>query len=82
MLAVKVSEEAKTKNVGVAVINLNEQTIIVSQFSDDENFTNLEGFIVQQGPKEVIVPDLPDYKTIFQVCRRRKKNSIKNYIFY
>lgn len=44
----------------------------VCQFSDNENYTDLEGFIVQQAPKEILLPDLPEYKNIIKVCTKNK----------
>lgn len=66
-MAIKISDEAKVKTVGVAVIDLGLESMTVCQFPDNENHTDLEGFIVQQGPKEILIPDLQEYANIFKV---------------
>ncbi|KAK6631697.1 hypothetical protein RUM43_013761 [Polyplax serrata] len=70
VMAIKVSDEAKVKTVGVAVIDLGLESMTVCQFPDNENHTDLEGFIVQQGPKEILIPDLQEYANIFKIASR------------
>ena len=64
----KVVDEAKVKTVGVSIIDLSTESMGICQFPDDDQFTDLEGFIVQQSPKEIVIPDLPEYSSIFKVC--------------
>lgn len=60
VMAIKSSGDAKNKTVGVATVDVSERLMTVCQFQDDDNFTELEGFIVQNGPKEILIPDNSD----------------------
>lgn len=45
-----------TKKIGVALIDLLNTTIQVSEFDDNDLFSNLETLLLQLGVKEIIVP--------------------------
>ena len=44
------------QRIGITLIDMVEHKFSVSEFPDDDYFTNLEGIIVQFGPKECLIP--------------------------
>jgi len=42
--------------VGVALVDAFERKFAVCEFTDDDHYSNLEGLIVQLGPKECLIP--------------------------
>lgn len=66
-MAVKISGESNNKMIGVATIETSERLMSIAQFQDQESLTEFEGFLVQVGPKEIIIPDSAEYKNIEQV---------------
>ncbi|KAJ9599521.1 hypothetical protein L9F63_009993, partial [Diploptera punctata] len=56
VIAVRLSGDSKARVVGVGYAETAEHKLSVSEFPDDEHFTNLEALVVQLGPKEVLLP--------------------------
>lgn len=54
--SVKFVSNANTKKIGVCLVDLLNQTIQVSEFEDNDLFSNLESLCLQLGVKEVILP--------------------------
>lgn len=69
-MAIKTSGDSKSKMIGVATVEVSDRAMTVCQFQDDDNFTELEGLIVQQGPKEILIPESADYANIQKVGSR------------
>lgn len=57
---IKYLQQASQKKVGVCVLDLLANTIQVSEFEDNDFFSNLESLIIQLGIKEVILPSAYD----------------------
>ncbi|KAI9017981.1 putative DNA mismatch repair protein MSH2 [Phycomyces nitens] len=76
VLAVKLSSTKNNKVVGVAFADVSTKEIGVSEFLDDNLYSNFESFIIQLGVKECIVPEdeggkdgeLQRLKNILQRC--------------
>lgn len=58
--SVKFTSNANTKKIGVCLVDLLNQTIQVSEFEDNDLFSNLESLCLQLGVKEVIIPSTYD----------------------
>ncbi|KAF2367932.1 DNA mismatch repair protein MutS C-terminal [Trinorchestia longiramus] len=56
IIAVKITSDGPNKTVGVGYVDVTARVLRVSQFTDTENFSNLEALIVQLGPKECLLP--------------------------
>ncbi|KAK7068453.1 MutS-like protein [Halocaridina rubra] len=56
VMAIKLASEGGQRIVGAGYIDMTGRTIMVSEFSDTEAFSNLEALIVQLGPKECLIP--------------------------
>ncbi|KAL0275389.1 UNVERIFIED_CONTAM: hypothetical protein PYX00_003247 [Menopon gallinae] len=69
-MAIKIGGESNNKIIGVATVETSERSMTVAQFQDQESLTEFEGFLVQVGPKEIIVPDSAEYKNVLQVVKR------------
>lgn len=41
--------------LGVAIVDTTEHTFSVCEFPDDDNYSNLEGLMVQHTPKECLL---------------------------
>ncbi|RLV91976.1 DNA mismatch repair protein MSH2 [Spathaspora sp. JA1] len=54
--AVKFQAAASGKKVGVCLIDVSNSNILLSEFEDNELYSNLESLILQLGVKEVILP--------------------------
>lgn len=54
--AVKFQQSGNSKKVGVCLISLSNASIKVSEFEDNDLFSNLESLFIQLGVKEVILP--------------------------
>ncbi|EGV63485.1 hypothetical protein CANTEDRAFT_123827 [Yamadazyma tenuis ATCC 10573] len=54
--AVKFQQQGTGKKVGVCLVDLSNTSIRVSEFEDNDLFSNLESLLIQLGVKEVIVP--------------------------
>ncbi|XP_066999492.2 DNA mismatch repair protein Msh2 isoform X2 [Anabrus simplex] len=84
VIAVRLGGDAKSKVVGVGFVDVTERRLSVCEFPDDDYFSNLEGLIVQLGPKECLFPmgeSNQEYNSMKQVIERagvlitgRKKN--------
>ncbi|GLH03733.1 DNA mismatch repair protein spellchecker 1 [Gryllus bimaculatus] len=84
VIAVKIGGEGKNKVVGLGYVSVSDKQLSVCEFPDDDHFTNLEGLLVQLGPKECLLPaseSSQDYNTIKEVMEKsgvmvtpRKKN--------
>nr|CAG4640692.1 EOG090X02H9 [Eulimnadia texana] len=70
VVAIKIAKEGSDLTVGCCYIDTNERSILVSQFSDNESFSNLESFLVQLGPKESVIPISEEYIAVKQVLKR------------
>lgn len=76
--SVKFSSNATAKKVGVCMVDLLNKLIQVSEFDDNDLFSNLELLLLQLNVKEVLLPltydvsDLssPDTTKLFQVLNR------------
>lgn len=55
IVAVKISGTAESKNVGVAFADASVREIGVSEFIDNDVYSNLESMIIQLGAKECII---------------------------
>ncbi|XP_049782812.1 DNA mismatch repair protein Msh2 [Schistocerca cancellata] len=56
VVAIRAASGTKSKVIGLAYVDVGERRMSVTEFPDDEYFSNLETLIVQLGPKECIVP--------------------------
>ncbi|EGW35816.1 uncharacterized protein SPAPADRAFT_48774 [Spathaspora passalidarum NRRL Y-27907] len=54
--AVKFQSGATGKKVGVCLIDVSNSSILLSEFDDNELYSNLESLMLQLGVKEVILP--------------------------
>ncbi|CAH6721808.1 DNA mismatch repair protein Msh2p [[Candida] jaroonii] len=54
--AIKFTSQGNNKKVGICLINLSNNLIQVSEFEDNEIFSNLESLLIQLGVKEVLLP--------------------------
>ncbi|XP_065649917.1 DNA mismatch repair protein Msh2 isoform X2 [Hydra vulgaris] len=55
ILSIKVSSNENQKLIGAAFVDLTERILNVCEFCDNDQFTNLEAFLLQVGVKECIV---------------------------
>lgn len=69
--AVKFLTNGNSKKVGVSLIDLSNSKIQVSEFEDNDLFSNLEGLLIQLGVKEVLLPSNydPDNKSTPEVLK-------------
>ncbi|XP_068207962.1 DNA mismatch repair protein Msh2-like [Palaemon carinicauda] len=84
VMAVKLSSEGGQRIVGAGYVDAAGRVMTLSEFTDNDSFSNLEALIVQLGPKECLIAqgDLgPDGVKLKQVLSRsnmllteRKKN--------
>lgn len=73
--AIKFQQQGATKKIGICLIDLSNLTIQVSEFDDNDLFSNLESLLIQLGVKEVILPsnydpenkELPDILKLYQI---------------
>lgn len=56
MAGIKYSQQGPTKKIGICLIDLLNSSIQVSEFDDNDLFSNLESLLLQLGVKEVILP--------------------------
>lgn len=73
VMAVKLANESGQRIVGVGYVDTAGRAMTVSEFTDNEAFSNLEALIVQLGPKECLIAqgDLgPDGVKLKQVLSR------------
>ncbi|XP_071527563.1 DNA mismatch repair protein Msh2 [Panulirus ornatus] len=73
VMAVKLGTENGQRMVGVGYVDVNGRLMSVSEFSDNDTFSNLEALIVQLGPRECLIPsgDIgPDGAKLKQVLSR------------
>ncbi|XP_053691688.1 DNA mismatch repair protein spellchecker 1 [Sabethes cyaneus] len=56
LLALHLKQDGRQKVVGVACVETNERLLSVSEFVDDDFYSELEAMIVILGPKECILP--------------------------
>lgn len=76
--SVKFTSNAATKKVGVCMVDLLNKTIQVSEFEDNDLFSNLELLLLQLNVKEVLLPltydmndqSSPETTKLFQVLNR------------
>ncbi|KAI9491905.1 muts domain V-domain-containing protein [Zychaea mexicana] len=77
VMAVKLSATTDTKTVGVSFTDTNVKEIGVSEFIDNELYSNFESLVIQLGVKECIVPsndatrdyELTKLKSVLERCR-------------
>ncbi|XP_064599331.1 DNA mismatch repair protein Msh2-like [Liolophura sinensis] len=75
VLAVKLGSEEGQRIVGVAFADPTLRKLSVCQFTDNDQFSNLEALIVQLGPKECLISGssgeaTPDRSRLLQVLNR------------
>lgn len=56
LIALHVKPQGKQKMIGIACIENNERTFSVSEFMDNDFYSELEAMVVLLGPKECILP--------------------------
>ncbi|KAG7172893.1 DNA mismatch repair protein Msh2-like, partial [Homarus americanus] len=56
VIAVKLATENGQRVVGVGFVDVTSRLMTVSEFSDNDTFSNLEALVVQLGPRECLVP--------------------------
>lgn len=56
LLALHLKQSGKQRVIGIACIETNERIFSVSEFVDDDFYTELEAMVVILGPKECIIP--------------------------
>ncbi|XP_011305124.1 DNA mismatch repair protein Msh2 [Fopius arisanus] len=69
IMAVKLGTEGKSKIVGVSVIDTVTTTIFLSEFPDDDSFSDLEALVVTNAPKECLLIE-GGGSTEFQTLKR------------
>ncbi|EJT47892.1 DNA mismatch repair protein MSH2 [Trichosporon asahii var. asahii CBS 2479] len=75
-MAIKIQLKEGQRIVGAAFVDVQEKTIGVSQYEDDDNFSNTESLLIQLGIKECIVQedekrknnDLTKLRTLAERC--------------
>ncbi|CAL4080919.1 unnamed protein product, partial [Meganyctiphanes norvegica] len=73
VIAVKVANDNGQRVVGVGYVDVTGRLLTVSEFSDNETFSNLEALLVQLGPQECIIvsgDQSPDGLKLQQVLGR------------
>uniref|UniRef100_T1IP55 DNA mismatch repair protein MSH2 n=1 Tax=Strigamia maritima TaxID=126957 RepID=T1IP55_STRMM len=72
VISIKVINDNGNKVVGVAYLDNTLHEISVSEFTDNDKFSNLEALIVQLGPKECLLPSEKnaDYTYVKQLTSR------------
>ncbi|XP_055551024.1 DNA mismatch repair protein spellchecker 1 isoform X2 [Wyeomyia smithii] len=71
LFAVHLKQNGKQKVVGVACVETNERILSVSEFTDDDFYSELEALVVILGPKECIIPTKdPEYARIETMLKR------------
>lgn len=56
VLSLKIQSKADQKTVGICFIDASSRTIGISEFVDNDLFSNLESVIIQLGIKECVIP--------------------------
>lgn len=56
LIALHVKQQGKQKMIGIACIENNERTFSVSEFMDNDFYSELEAMVVLLGPKECVLP--------------------------
>lgn len=69
--AVKFQQQGSAKKVGICLVDLSNALIRVSEFDDNDLFSNLESLLIQLGVKEVILPSNydPENKELSDVIK-------------
>ncbi|XP_014246973.2 DNA mismatch repair protein Msh2-like [Cimex lectularius] len=64
--------DPKNKVTGIALIDIIESQFLVAEIPDDEHFANMEGVIIQFGPKECIIPNesTPEAAALKKIAER------------
>lgn len=75
VLAVMVASKESERRVGIAFMDLTRRTVGVTEFLDDDQFTNLEAAVVALGGKECVLPQeqgklSPEAKRVRDVMSR------------
>ncbi|KAK8734550.1 hypothetical protein OTU49_005875 [Cherax quadricarinatus] len=73
VMAVKLAVENGQRVVGVGYVDVTGRLMTVSEFNDNDTFSNLEALVVQLGPRECLIPmgDMgPDGAKLKQVLSR------------
>nr|ATL75347.1 mutS-like protein 2 [Diachasma muliebre] len=76
IMAVKLGTEGKSKVVGVSVMDTVTTTIFVSEFADDDSFSDLEALVVTNAPKECLVIEGGGNKDFQSVKRLMERNDV------
>ena len=61
--------------LGLAAVDSSLNMVKVSDFLDNEHFTNLEAILVQLGPREVILPQTENV-SVKKICEMVERNRI------
>ena len=73
-MALKFNYANDQRDVGVSFCDTNKRTIVMAQFLDNEQFSELETFITQAGAKQCFMhideKKNPDFKKIKDVMER------------
>ncbi|XP_063990837.1 DNA mismatch repair protein Msh2 isoform X2 [Diachasmimorpha longicaudata] len=76
IMAVKLGTEGKSKVVGVSIIDTVSMTIFVSEFADDDAFSDLEALVVTNAPKECLIIDGGGNKDFQSLKRLMERNDV------
>ncbi|KAH3667881.1 hypothetical protein WICMUC_005159 [Wickerhamomyces mucosus] len=75
IIALKIQNKSDGKIIGFSCIDTNSKNVIVSEFVDNELYSNLESLLIQVDAKEVLIPSPssdqdPDYLKLIGVIDR------------